>query len=231
MNSYEVFENEEQYVIVREEAMRCSRDRAMRRTAIRIFKEIYGSCLRKLFEVTGWHNGEFLESDIVWKRFGNYNYHKETYKFLECLIEAFNDNAEYRRRKTPMKNWKSRVCKKHFNAYLLRGEKELRSYRVLFAEASSHEQFQAMRMALIMYNTILRAFFVRRPPKRIPMKLYHVCIKLDSGFGKYYKEGPEKAQLTLLGKQSRANRYGGLKNTFNDEIIWQFILYFLRKNR
>lgn len=227
--SYALFENEEDYMKAYESSVHSPKDKALRRRAIRTYKEIYGSSLRKLFEVTGWHSGEFLDCDIIQEEFEDCGLHEETYKFVKCLIEAYNDNAEYKKRKTPMRKWKSyNVRKRHFKKYLSLGTKELKKYRNLFTKREEQERFQAMRMGLLIYNTILRIFFLRKPPKHIPMDLYTSCVKVDPDFEKYYEKGADGARLTMLGKRCRARKCGGFRNTFKDEVTWLFVMYFLR---
>lgn len=232
MDSYRIFENEEEYVKTKENAMRRQQDKLMRRWAIRIMKEIYGSSLRKLLEVTGWHSGQFLDADVIQRMFDKYQLHEETYRFLICLIEAFNDGEEYMNRKTPMRRWKKlRVRKKHFNAYLLSGMRELKSYQSLFTSTEEKECFRAMRRALLVYNKILETFFARRPLKHIPLKLYEKCVNIDSDFSQFYEKGETRAELTLMGRCCKASKRGGMKHSFSDDVIWQFVLYILRLER
>ncbi len=232
MDSYRIFQNEEKYMQAKASAMSYPQGKMQRRMAIRMMKEVYGSVLRKLLEVNGWHSGQFLSADTIKKILDKYALPKETYQFLVCLIEAYNDNAEFMKRETRIRKWKRlRVQKKHFNAYLLSGMRELKGYRPLFSSAEDREQFQAMKRAIILYNEILKVFFTRKPLMHISWKLYEKCLAADSGFARYYEKDGDRARLTAEGKECAAYRRGGLKNTFSDEVVWQFVLYIVRLER
>ena len=232
MSSYGIF-SEESYLEAKDRALKASKDKELCRFAIHRYKNVYGSTMRKLLECSGWHRGELLSAGIAREQFPDIGVHNEFYRFFDCIVESYNNSAEYRNRKVKIRQGiRFRTVKKYMNAYLTSGIREIKSYKNMYYTNAERECFKSMRYAVFCYNMVLKTFFVRRLPKRISISLYTKCEMCDSHFSEYYKKEGEKAYLTKQGMNCDARQKGGLYHTFkeNEEIIWHFVRCFLHLN-
>lgn len=226
---YDIF-GEENYLSNKNQACIAQMDVLARSIAVRDFKIMSASTMRKVVEKANWHCGELFNVMIVQNNLGNICLNPEFMQFLSCLIEGYNDNAAYKQRKTKIKSGqKRRTYKRYFKEFFLIAMNELQTYKSLYSTKEEKEDFKAMKMAMIVFNVILRTCFVRKIPKSLPKYFYEKCIEVDNDFKKFYfLDGDGQAHLTDCGKKSWARRKGGLKKEFSDDIVWLFILYFLR---
>lgn len=224
---YDLFDVEEEYVEIREKAFSNIYDGLVRSHAIHKFKTVYGSGIRKLLEVTGKNKGNVLNGQDIVDALKPLGVDEEVVTFLVCILEAYNDEVEYKNRKIKVNTGvKERVINKRFNEYMKKGWQELRKYQCLFTSVEDKEKFHDMKWALIIYNAMMKTFFTRRLPKRIPVTLYDRCVQCSDRMQLFYDRADEYAYISKMGKLERRNSRG-IYTVFGQEAASLFVLYFL----
>lgn len=231
MSCYRFFEIESNYIKNRDKAFEVRYDTVMRSYAIHEFKMVYGSVLRKLMEVTGKKRGHVLNGDIIKETFQPYGLDSETIQFVICQVEAYNNDGEYKKRKIIIRqNIKDRTIKKRFHDFQRRSYQEFKLYRPLYNGSEEKLKYHDMKAALIIYNELIKTFFMRRLPKKIPAELYEECIQIKDAFRLFYKK--EEGQVAVCKMSSSEKRkLPGFYDLFGQEIALLFALYFLRLKR
>lgn len=224
---YDLFDVEKEYVESREKAFSNIYDRLARSYAIHRYKTVYGSGIRKLLEVTGKNKGNVLNGQDIVESLNPLGASEEVVTFLVCILEAYNDEVEYRNRKIKVKaGVRERVINKRFNEYMKKGWQELRKYQFLFTSIEDKEKFHDMKWALIVYNVIMKTFFTRRLPKRIPVALYDECVQCNDQMQLFYDRAGEYAHISKIGRLERKN-FEGIYTFFGQEVAFLFVRYFL----
>lgn len=230
MSCYKVFEIEIEYIKNRDRAFEVSSDVALRRFAIHEFKMIYGSTLRKLMEVTGKRRGHVLNGGVIGATLRPYGFSEETIQFVICQVEAYNNDGEYRVRKIRVKSdSKERTIKKRFHEFQRRSYQEFKLYKVLYSGLEA-QRYRDMKAALIIYNELMKTFFMRQLPKKIPIRLYEECIQINNVFRIFYEEGDGQAAVCKMNRSER-QKLQSIYDLFGEEIALRFVLYFLRLER
>ena len=224
---YDLFDVEKEYVESREKAFSNIYDRLVRSHAIHKFKTVYGSGIRKLLEITGKNKGGILNGQDIVEALNPLGFDEEVVTFLVCILEAYNDEVEYRNRKIKVDaGVKERVINKRFNEYMKKGWQEFRKYQVLYTSIEDKKKFHDMKWALIGYNVMMKTFFTRRLPKRIPVTLYDKCVQCSDRMQLFYDRADEYAYISKIGKLERRNSRG-IYTVFGQEVAFLFVLHFL----
>lgn len=228
VNSYNVYnEKEIEYLKNKNQALEAVRDTEKRRIAIHNYKAVTGSTVRYFFEMNGLCHGSFLNSEIIWKKIESINIGEEAKRFLQCLIDEYNTN-EYKKRKIKIKKWRNdRTKRKHLKSYLHSFKKELKTYASLYiSNDADKDKFKEMRVAILVFCTIIQTYYLRKMPLRISNVLYEDCVSCNINFEKFYQLCGDKACF-IRGKKGYFNNY---IDDLGDDVIWLFIVSFLHIN-
>lgn len=224
MGYYKLFIEENNYCLLKEKALNFKRDGLARREAIHTLKTVYGSSIRKLLEVSGWHKGRVLNTIEIEEIFSDFT--PEVIRFLNCIIDAYNDNRDYKNRQFKVKSGlRYLTLKKRFKAYRSQSIRELDSYKGLYSSESGKQKYREMKIALIIFNSLMHTFFIRHLPKKIPKWLYQECVSANDIFKDYYKLSGEEAVIQIKDKNIT------IYHRFGKEVAILLSLYFLHLRR